>query len=114
MSKLLNLKNKVMARIYLEYTKNLLVEHPDYFMLAAFLIVSFVSVSIYDVFANTAGILKTDVFSVFNFLIAAVKDTNWIIQAFLVGLLVRMTFLATRLTYRKSAGVKWPLAKLRY
>lgn len=97
MNRILNLKRRVMARVYLEYTKNILVNNPDYFMLAIFIIVSLTSVSIFDVFRNLP---KDNFSSAFNFFIAAILSTSWIIQILIAGFFVRVIVSGTRMTYR--------------
>lgn len=93
----LNLKKRVMARIYFEYTKSVLVNHPDYFMLVIFLIVSLTSVSIFDVFKNLP---KDNLSSAFNFSIAAILGTSWIIQILIAGFFVRVIVSGTIFGYK--------------
>ena len=81
------LKSKVMARVYVEYTKNLLVEHADLFMSGLFVAASFVLVSIHDVLAN---IPKDNFTGLINFFVVAVKNTSIVIQVLLAGFLVRV------------------------
>lgn len=106
----LNLKKRVMARIYMEYTKNAFVEHPDYFMLALFIIVSFVMVSIGDVLTN---IPKNNFPSIFTFFVSALKGTSWIIQALIAGFIIRVIVSGVRLAY-KNINTNRILAKFRY
>ena len=62
--------------------KSVLVNHPDYFMLVIFLIVSLTSVSIFDVFKIFPKIIYL---RLFNFSIAAILGTSWIIQILIAG-----------------------------
>ena len=106
----LNLKKRVMARIYMEYTKNAFVEHPDYFMLALFIIISFAMISIGDILTNVP---KNDFPSAFTFFVSALKGTSWIIQALITGFIIRVVFSGVRLTY-KNINTSRILAKFRY
>lgn len=110
----LSLKNRVMARIYFEYAKNLAREYPDYFMMGLFVAISLLSVSVVDVFNNTTGIMRSNVFSVFAFALAAIKNTSWIIQLFLAGFVVRLAILSAKIIYRNGSSIKWNLLRLRY
>lgn len=112
MNNFFNLKKRVMARIYLEYTKDIISGYPDYFMLGIFIIVSFVSVSIYDVLINTTNIMKNDYSSVLSFLIAAIKNTSWIIQILIAGFFIRTTIAGTKIAYRNMSN-KFSLIKFR-
>jgi hypothetical protein len=104
-----NLRRRVMARIYFEYTKNVLWEYPDYFMFAIFVVTAFTMVSIRDVLMN----LPKDNFSnIFNFLVAALRSTNVLIQILIVGFFVRVIVGGSILAYKNISSHKWPLAKL--
>ena len=83
----LKLRRRVMLRIYLEYTKSLLVKYSDYFMGAIFLVSFFMMVSLKNVFTNMP---KGDFGQIFNFLLLAFKDTDWLLQILLAGLLIRL------------------------
>jgi hypothetical protein len=109
----LSLKRKIMARIYFEYTKNILSEYPDYFMFALFVITSFTLVSVRDVFINFRNTIGSNFFSTFNFAFAALRDTSWIIQILIAGFFARIAFLGIRKTY-KNLNIGWIGAKLRY
>jgi len=109
-----SLKKRIMFRVYLEYSKNVLKEHPDYFMLAVFIIFSFISVSLYDVFVNTTSIIKNDTFSVFSFLTSAILNTSWIIQAFILGFLVRTAYAGIKSISKNIRNTNWIMARLRY
>lgn len=98
-----------MIRVYFEYTKGVLVNHPDYFMFGFFIIVSFFFVSIHDVLNNVP---KNDIGSAFNFFVIALRDTSWILQILIAGFLVRLA-IGGLLFVRKNTG-KLPLARLRY
>lgn len=102
MNNIFNLKKRIMARIYFEYTKSILVNHPDYFMLAIFVIVCLTSVSILDVFRNLP---KDNFSSVFNFSIAAVLGTSWIIQVLIAGFFIRVIVSGGKLGY-KNLNIK--------
>ena len=110
MNRILNLKRRIMARIYIEYTKNVFMEYPDYFMLAVFIIISFMLVSISDVLNN---IPKDSFPHAFNFFAYALRDTSWIIQALIAGFFIRIIVSGTILAY-KNIGIKWSTVKLRY
>jgi hypothetical protein len=107
MNRILNLKRRIMARIYFEYTKNILVGHPDYFMLGIFIIASFMLVSFQDVLNN---IPKNNLPSVFNFLVVAIRDTSWIIQALIAGFFVRVIIAGSIMAYKNID--KWSPVKL--
>jgi hypothetical protein len=113
MNNILNLKKRVMARIYTEYAKNVLMEYPDYFMLLVFMITFFTLNSIGHILTN---IPKDNLAGVFNFLVAALEKTDWVIQAFIAGFLIRVVFVASKLTYKniKNLNFEWIVAKLRY
>jgi hypothetical protein len=97
MNNILDLKKRVMARIYIMYAKNIFMEYPDYFMLLLFVIVSFTLVSIHNVLAN---IPKDNPINIFNFLVIALKNTSWIIQVLIAGFFVRVIVSGIRLTYK--------------
>lgn len=103
-----------MFRIYLEYTKDLILSRPDYFIFGIFAIFAFVSISILDVLANTTGILRNDAFSVFSFFIVAIKNTSWVMQVFIVGFIVRVVIAGTKPVFRNLNLRRWNLIKLRY
>lgn len=104
-----------MARIYMEYAKNILVGYPDYFMLLVFVITSFMLVSVHDVLNN---IPKNNLPSAFSFFVVALRNTSFIIQALIVGFLIRVVVTGSRLTYRNTRNlninVGWIIAKLKY
>lgn len=90
-----------MARIYLQYTKNTFLEYPDYFMLALFLAISFVLVSISDVLSN----LPKDSFPhAFNFLIIALRNTSLVLQILIVGFFVRVAVSVALFTYKNRSA----------
>ena len=102
-----------MARVYFEYTKNTLLEYPDYFMFAFFVATIFMFVSIRDVLIN---IPKDSLPNLFNFLVAALRNTSWIIQALIVGFLLRVSIVGSRLIYKNVRNVNtgWVMSKFRY
>lgn len=108
MNNILNLKRRVMARIYIEYTKNLLVRHPDYFMLLVFLITFFALVSAHDVLNN---IPRDNLSNALNFFMVAVRNTSWIIQILIAGFIVR-TISAGVILVHRNMRAKWSIAKL--
>jgi len=110
MNNFLNLKQRVMIRVYVEYVKNIFIKYPDYFMLFVFMATSFMLVSTHDVLSNAP---KDSLSNVFNFFIAALQNTSWIIQVLIAGFLVR-TAVAGVILARKNIGNKWSLIKLRY
>ena len=80
-----------MARVYLEYGKRILLEYPDYFMFAFFAAAAFMLVSVRSVFVNlvkTVGVSVSggDWSGIFSFLFTALRDTSWVMQAFIAGL----------------------------
>ncbi len=87
-SSIVKLKKKIMARIYLEYAKDSLLEHPDFFMLPLFIAVFFSLVSVKNVLINMP---KDSLYSLFNFMMAAFRNTSWAIQS-LVGLFFARVF----------------------
>lgn len=98
-----------MARIYFEYTKNAVLEHPDYFMFTLFLVTSFTLVSIHDVLNN---IPKDSLPHVFNFLVTAIRKTSLAIQVLLAGFLVRVAVGSTMLVYKnRETGLRWLTSK---
>jgi hypothetical protein len=100
-----NLKRRIMARVYLQYTKNTFLEYPDYFMFSLFLVTSFILVSIRDVLIN---IPKDSLPHVFSFLIVALKNTSLVIQILIVGFFVRIIAGSAVLIYKnRNVGVKW-------
>lgn len=103
-----------MLRVYAQYFKNILKEYPDYFMLGIFMICSFVSVSLYDVLVNTTNIIKNDIFSVFGFLFYATLNTSWVIQAFIVGFLVRTAYASIKSMNKNARNTNWIMARFRY
>lgn len=115
----LNLKKRVMARIYLEYTKNAFREYFDYFMFALFVVTSFFLISIRDVFNNMP---KDNFMSTFNFFWAALRGTSLVIQALIAGFLIRAVVGSAILVHRnykvigKNIGDKFftLTAKFRY
>lgn len=116
MSNILNLKRRVMARIYLLYLKSAFMKYPDYFMFGVFVIVSIVVVSYRDVLINMP---KDNLPNTFNFFWAALWKTSWIIQALIAGFLIRVVVAGSKSTYRniRSAGsdwTKWLPIKFRY
>lgn len=99
-----------MARVYLGYTKNVLLEHFDYFMLGIFIIVSVMFVSIQDVLNN---IPKDSFLSAFNFFLVAIRNTSLIVQALVAGFFIRTIVASIRLAY-KNFNIKWIVSKLKY
>jgi hypothetical protein len=109
----LSLKRKIMARIYFEYTKNILFEYPDYFMFALFVVTSFTLVSVRDVFINLTSVPRDHLSNFYNFLFIAIKETNWIIQILIIGFLARVAWVGTRIVY-KNLNFHWIGTKFRY
>jgi len=104
-----NLKRRIMARIYLEYTKNSFLEYPDYFMFALFVVTSFTLISVRNVLIN---IPKDNFPDAFNFFIAALKGTSLVIQVLIVGFFVRVIIGSAMLVYRnKDIGLRWFTSK---
>jgi len=115
MNNILNLKRRVMARIYVEYAKNILLDYPDYFMLLVFIVTAFILVSIHDVVNNLP---KNDLSSAFNFFVDALQKTSWIIQVMIAGFLVRVIVISSKLTYRNiknsNISANWLISKFKY
>lgn len=115
MNKLLNLKSRVMFQIYFEYAKNMVLNYPDYFMLAIFISISFISVSVYDVLFNAVRILENDLASFLGFILAAIRNTSLIIQTLILGFIIRVVFISSKFTGKKiSMGSDWIMAKIKY
>ncbi len=106
----LNLKTRVMSRIYLEYAKNIFMDYSDYFMLALFFIISFLLISFHNVLNN---IPKNNIYSTFNFFIVAIRDTSWIMQTLIAGFFIRVIFICSKLFYRKI-NTHEAITKFRY
>ena len=109
-----SLKKRIMLRVYLQYSQNVLKEYPDYFMFAVFIIFSFISISLYDVFVNTTSIIRNDAFSVFSFFTSAILNTSWIIQAFILGFLIRTAYAGIKSISKNIRNTNWIMAKFRY
>jgi hypothetical protein len=101
-----NLKRRIMAHVYFEYTKNTFLTHPDYFMFTLFLVTSFALVSIRNVLIN---IPKDSFPHVFGFLVVAVRNTSLVIQILVVGFFVRIIVGSSMLVYknRNNIDFKW-------
>ncbi len=93
-----SLKRRVMARIYLEYTKNLITEYPDYVMFLLFMVASFAFVSVRNVLANLP---KDSLASTFIFFVSALKNTTWVIQVLIIGFLTRVAAASSVSAYRR-------------
>lgn len=103
-----NLRRRIMARIYFEYTKNTFREYPDYFMFALFLVTAFMLVSVRDVLTN---IPKDNIPGVLNFFIVAFRDTSLVLQILIGGFLARILVSGSIFTY-KNINTRWSIAKL--
>jgi hypothetical protein len=105
-----SLRRRVMARIYLEYTKNIFTEYPDYIMFFLFMAVSFTFVSVRNVLEN---IPKDNLINAFNFFVVAVKNTTWIIQALIAGFVARVSVAGAMLVYKsvKNIDTSWWISK---
>lgn len=110
MKNILDLRKRVMARIYAEYLKSALVEYQDYFMFLLFMIFFFTMVSVHNVWEN---IPKDNVVNTFNFLVVALKNTSWIIQVLIAGFFVRIAISGIKLTY-KNINTDWIMAKFKF
>lgn len=107
-----SLKTRVMARIYLEYTKNLVAEYPDYLMFLFFMTAAFAFVSVRNVLEN---IPKNNFIGAVNFFIVAVKNTSWVLKALIAGFVVRISTVGSIAAYKniKAAYVRWWSSKPR-
>lgn len=108
-----SLKRKIMARIYLQYTKNTFMEYPDYFMFALFLVTSFMLISISDVVSN----IPRDSFPhAFSFFMIALRNTSLVLQILIAGFFVRVVVGSAMFTYKnrrvfsKAISNSWPLS----
>lgn len=108
MKKFLGLKKRIMVRIYVQYAKNIVAEHPDYFMLLIFATVSFMLISVNDVVHN---IPLYSLSNAFGFFVVAVKNTSWIIQILIVGFVIR-TIAAGIVFVNKNINTRRSVAKL--
>lgn len=102
-----NLKRRIMARVYLQYTKSIFFEYPDYFMFGLFVITSFALVSVPHVLANMP---KNNLLSIFNFFLAALLKTRWIIQVLIIGFFIRAIVGSAMLVY-KNIEARWFIEK---
>lgn len=76
-----------MSRVYLEYSKSVILKHPDYFMTALFIASAFSAISFKSVLMN----MPKDSFGhIFSFMLSAFKNTDWFIQALIGGFFVRL------------------------
>jgi hypothetical protein len=97
-----NIKRRIMARVYLEYTKNTFLDYPDYFMFAFFFIMSIILVSFSDVLAN----IPRDSFPhFFNFTVVAMRDTSWILQLLIAGFVIRVAISGSKMAYRNMKNM---------
>lgn len=96
--KILNLKNRVMARVYIEYTKEFLLTHFGYVVLMVLILDFIITVSIRDVIKNMP---LTNFKSFVGFIIIAIRDTNIILKSIGATLVLRIIFL----TYKKTHDV---------
>lgn len=98
-----NLKNRVMARIYMEFVKNAILRRIEYILPGAFLLALFASVSAQSIFHNMP---KDRVANTFNFLVIAVRNTEWAIQLVFGATLLCFFYVIARLTYKNAAWFK--------
>lgn len=109
-----SLKRKIMARVCLEYGKNAVLEYPDYFMLGLFMVATFMFVSVRHVIINLTGTtLGGNLPGIFNFLLAALRNTSWVIQLLIAGFFVRVAVSGVRLAY-KNLNAYLGVTKFRY
>lgn len=107
-----NLKRRVLARVYLEYAKNIFLEYPDYFMFSLFVVTSFTLISVHSVLINISNIPKYDLPYAFNFFMVALLNTKWIIQLLIVGFFVRVIVSGIRFGYKNIYSKRWFLSRL--
>jgi hypothetical protein len=98
----MNLKRRIMARIYLEYTKNILGEYPDFFMAIIFIIALFTMIPFKEVIADMP---KENLPSALQFLENYFMNSSWIIQALVVGFLIRIIVSGIRSLLKNSGGI---------
>ncbi len=115
MNNILDLKRRVMARIYMAYLKSIFMEYPDYFMVALFIITSLILVSVHEISISNVfnNLPKNNLISAFDFLVVAVRNTSWAIQALIAGFLIRVIIAGSKLT-QKNININWITAKFRY
>ncbi|MEK7117419.1 MAG: hypothetical protein AAB861_01455 [Patescibacteria group bacterium] len=93
----INLKTRVMVRIYMEFVKSAIIRHIEYILPGAFLLVLLASVSIQNIMNNMP---KDNMSHAFNFLFAAVRDTEWAVQGVVALLTVWACFTIFRFAYK--------------
>lgn len=118
---ILNLKRRVMARVYLEYIKSTFMEYPDYFMLGLFVLTSFALVLVHEISVNDVlnNMPKDNLSSTFDFLWVALWNTSWIIQALIAGFFIRVIIGGSISAYKNikdtsSNWTNWVSSKFRY
>src|SRR3989338_8143692 len=80
----IELKKRVMARIYVEYAKNILFRYAEYIFPLMIAFSLFMSISIGNIIENMP---KDSAGSTLNFILSAVKNTEWTIQLMLATVL---------------------------
>ena len=115
MNNYLATRRKVMTHIYFEYTKNMFLGYPDYFMSVIFLVTSFMFVSLHDVITN----IPKDTFSgMFNFFVMAIRNTYLILQILIAGIVVRVAIAGSKLIYRSMKNLNlnnvWLISRKAY
>lgn len=93
----LNLKTRVMARIYMEFVKSAIIRRIEYILPGAFLLVLLASVSIQSILNNMP---KDSMSHTFNFWFVAVRDTEWVIQGAVALLAIWACFTIFRFAYK--------------
>jgi hypothetical protein len=121
MNSILNLKRRVMARVYLEYVKSTFMEYPDYFMFGLFVLTSFVLILVHEISVNDVlnNMPKDNFSSTLNFFWVAIWNTSWIIQALIAGFFIRVIVGGSISTYKSIKNINsdwtnWITTKLKY
>lgn len=101
-----------MARIYIQYFRNIMLQRMEYILSGAFLLSLFASVSVINIFNNMP---KDNIEHAFSFLMIALKNTEWMVQAILVAIGLWLSIRAYRFAYKNIDSLKnFNLLKLRY
>ena len=104
-----NLKRRVMSRIYIIYIKNTLLDNSVYLASILFITISILCVSIPNVLHNMP---KDELAHTFGFMLVAVRNTEWFLQAMLLGIALWSIVWSVNLA-RKNIS-KLTLTRFRY
>ena len=98
-----NLKNRVMTRIYIEFVKKAVLKRIEYSLPGAFLLALFASVSAQNIFNNMP---KDKASNTFNFLVVAIRNTEWAIQLVFSATFFCLLYVMARLAYKNIGWFK--------